>query len=170
MISRQPKIHVGLRVMAAGCIVLWLLAASCCSIGYLCSDDHHHAEAGAFETVDHHDSDHSPEAEAAEHAHGEASDSHDSEQPSHDSHPHNGGSDSCCSTLMATAQHSTPFVIIKPILQPLDFLCPVLPARDPVLAALEDKSERQAKRRDCVFTPEVCLGPAHRSLAPPSLT
>ena len=70
---------------------------------------------------------------------------------------------------MATAQIATPFVIIKPILQPLDFLCPVLQARDLMLSAPKDELERQAKPRDWVFTPEVCLGPAHRSLAPPSL-
>jgi hypothetical protein len=28
---------------------------------------------------------------------------------------------------------------------------------------------RQAKSRDRVFTPELCLGPAHRSNAPPCL-
>ena len=28
-------------------------------------------------------------------------------------------------------------------------------------------TSRQAKARDWVFTPEVCLGPAFRSLAPP---
>ena len=70
---------------------------------------------------------------------------------------------------MATAQIANPFVIAKPVLQPLNFLCTVLQTRDPMLAAPEDKPECQAKRRDGVFTPVVCLGPAHRSLAPPSL-
>ena len=161
MTHRQQKLPLALRITAAGCIALWLLAASCCSIGFLCSDDHH-AKADA-----HHDSDHAQEAEAAEHAHGEASHPHDSEQPSHDSHPHDGGGDSCCSTLIATAQIATPFVIAKPVLQPTDFLCTVLPARDPMLAAPEAKLLRQAKDRDLVLTPVVCLGPAHRSLAPP---
>ena len=169
MISRQPKIHVGFRIVAAGCIVLWLLASSYCGIEHLFDDDHHHADAAVSETVAHHDGDHSQEAKVAEHAHSEASESHDSEQPSHDSHPHNGGGDSCCSTLMATAQLSQSFVIVKPLLQPLHFLCRPFQARDPMLAAGEDGAERQANRRDWVFMPQLCLGPAHRSLAPPSL-
>jgi hypothetical protein len=118
MIFRQPKIHIGLRIVAAGCIVLWLLASSFCSVEHLFGDDHHHAEAATSETVAHHDSDHSQEAEAADHAHAEANHPHDSEQSSHDSHPHDDSDDTCCSTLMATAQFAAPFVIIKPILQP----------------------------------------------------
>jgi hypothetical protein len=169
MILQQPKIHVGLRIVAAGCIVLWLLASSFCSVEHLFDNDHHHAEAATSETAAHHDSDHSQEAEVVEHAHGEANHPHDSAQHSHDSHPHDDGEDACCSTLMATAQFTTPFVIIKPILQPLDFLCPVSQARDLMLSASKDELERQVKPPDWVFTPQVCLGAAHRGLAPPSL-
>jgi len=142
MISRQPKIHAGLRIVAAGCIVLWSLAASRCSIEHLCCCDRH-------------------DAEAAEHA-------HDSEEPSHDSHHHDGGENSCCSTLVATAQIAQPFIFAKPILL-LNFPCTFLPVHNPMLAAPENMPECQANRRDWVFTPEVCLGPAHSSLAPPSL-
>ena len=168
MTRRQQKLPPALRITAAGCIALWLIAASCCSIGSLCSDDHH-AKAEAPETVAHHDSNHSQEAEAAEHAPGETSHPHDSEQPSHDSHPHDGGGNSCCSTLMATAQIATPFLIAKPLFQPLNFLCTVLLARDQTLASPEAKPLRQAKDHEWVFTPVVCLDAAHRSLAPPSL-
>jgi len=168
MTHRQPKLSPALRITAAGCIVLWLLAASCCSIGNLCGDDHH-AKADAPKTVVHHDSNHSQEAEAAEHAHGEASHPHDSEQPSHDSHPCEGDGDSCCSTLMATAQIAKPFNAAQPFLESLSFLCTVLQARDPMLAAPETKPLRQAKDRDWVFTPQVCFGAAHRSLASPTL-
>lgn len=169
MTNRQQKLPPALRITAAGCIVLWLLAASCCSIEYLCSGDHHHAEPDASETVAHHDSGHSQEAEAAEHALAEASHPHDSEQPSNDSHSHDGGDNSCCSTLMATAQIAKPFNAAQPFLESLSFLCTVLQARDPMPAAPEAKPLRQAKDRDLVLTPVVCFGPAHRSLAPPSL-
>lgn len=169
MIVRQPKVHVGLRIVAAGCIVLWLLASSYCSVEHLLDDDHHHAEATASDSVAYHDSDHSQDAEAAEHAHGESSHPHDSEQSSHDSHPHDDSDDACCSTLMATAQFAPPLVIVKPILQPLDFLCPVLQARDLMLSVPKDELERQVKPRDWVFTPQVCLDSAHHSLAPPFL-
>ena len=159
MISQQPKIHVGLRIIAAGCIVLWLMATSYCSIEQLCGDDHHHAEA-----ADHHDGDNSHEAEAAEHA-----DGHDAGQSSGDSHHHDGAEGSCCSSLKATAQNAQPFVIAKPaLLLPLNFLCAFIQAHDSVLAAPEDKLVSQANPRDMVFTPVVCLDAAHRSLAPPS--
>ena len=159
MISRQPKIHVGLRIIAAGCIVLWLMATSYCSIEHLCcGNDHVHAEA-----ADHHDGDSSHEAEAAEHA-----EAHDAGQSSGDSHHHSGAEGSCCSTLKATAQNAQPFVSAKPALLPLNLLCAFIQARDSVLAAPEDKSARQTNPRDRVFTPVVCLDAAHRSLAPPS--
>lgn len=154
MISRQPKIHIGLRIVAAGCIVLWLQAASHCAIEQLFGDDHHHSAQAA---------------EAGEYAHSGASHAQDSEQSSHDSHPHDDGDNCCCSTVIATAQIATPFIIIKPVLEPLDVLCTVLQTRDSMFAAPGEKAERQAKDRDRVFKPEVCLDPAHRSLAPPSL-
>ena len=166
-------IPVGLRMVAAGCIVLWLLASSLCSVEHLFGNDHHHAKAGAkagaSETVTHHDSDHSQAAEGVEHAHGESSRPHDSEQSSHDSRPHDDSDAACCSSLMATAQFATPFVILKPIDQPLDFLCSVGRTRDLMFFAPKNELERQAKPSDWVFTPQVCLCAAHRSLAPPSL-
>ena len=169
MISRQPKIHASLRIVAAGCIVLWLQATSHCALEQLFGGDHHHAETGTSEMLAHQDSDHSPEAEGADHAHSEASHPQDLAQAPHDSHPHDDRDNCCCSTLMATAQLATPMVIVKPVLEPLNFLCPVLQTRGLMLTAPADTAERQAKRRDRVFTPEVCLDPAHRSLAPPSL-
>jgi len=169
MISRQPKIHIGLRIVAAGCIVLWLQATSHCALERLFGGNHHHAEAGASETLAHHDSDHSPEAEAAEQAHSGASHAPDSEQSSHDSHPHDDGDNCCCSTVIATAQIATPIVIIKPVFEPLNLLCTVFQSCDSMLATPADTAERQARPRDRVFTPEVCLDPAHRCLAPPSL-
>ena len=160
--------HIGLRIVAAACIFLWLQATSHCAIEQLFGDDHHHAEAGTCETLAN-DGDHSQEAEAAEHAQGEANHPQDSEQPSHDSHRHNDGDDCCCSTVIATAQIATPIVIFKPALEPLNLLCTVLQTHSSMLTASADKTECHAKPRDRVFTPEVCLDPAHRSLAPPSL-
>ena len=160
MISRQPKIHGGLRIVAAGCIVIWLMATSYCSIEHLCcGNDHVHAEA-----ADHHDGDNSHEAEAAEHA-----DGHDAGHPPGDSHHKGGEEGSCCSTLKATAQNAQPFFIAKPaLLLPLNLLCAFIQAHDSVFTAPGDKLVRQANPRDMVFTPVVCLDAAHRSLAPPS--
>lgn len=160
--------HIGLRIVAAGCIILWLQATSHCAIERLFGDDHHQAEAATSGTLAH-DGDHSQEAEAAEHTQGEVSNSHDAAHRPHDSHPHDGGDDACCSTVTATAQIATPIVIVKPGLETLNFLCTDLQAHGSMLAASADTAERHAKPRDRVFTPEVCLDPAHRSLAPPSL-
>ncbi len=154
MILRQPAINVGLRIVAAGCIVLWLQATWHCAIEQLLGDDHHH---------------NAQEAEVAEHAHSAASHANDSEQSSQDSHPHDDGDNCCCSTVIATAQIATPIIIIKPVFEPLDLLCTVIQTRDSMFAALGDKAERPAKDSDRVLKPEVCLDPAHRSLAPPSL-
>ena len=169
MIPLQPKLHVGFRIVAAGCIVFWLLASSYCSIENLFGGNHHHAKAGPNKIVAPHDSDDSPEAATAEHSHGEASDTHDSEQASHDSHPHGGCDDTCCSSLIATAPIAAPLVIDKPLVRTLHSLSPVLPARISILKAPQDRWDRQANRRDWAFTPQVYLCPAHRSLAPPSL-
>ena len=70
---------------------------------------------------------------------------------------------------MATAQIAKSFNAAQPFLESLNLPCTVLQARDPMFAAPEAKPLRQAKDRDLVLTPVVCLDPAHRSLAPPSL-
>lgn len=165
MTRHQPKHSTALRVIAASCVALWLLASSYCGIEDLLRDDHHHAEVAASESVAHHVNYQSHDA-GVELASGEAS-QHDSQESPPDSQPHDGGGDACCSALLATAQIAMPFVIAKPILQPLNLLCMLLPARDPMVALPEAKLERRAIDRDWVFTPEVCLGPAHLSLAPP---
>ena len=168
MLSRQPRIHVGLRLVAAGCIVLWLMASWWSSLPCRCGEDHH-AETCPSETLAHHDNSHAHEAEAAEDADCDAGHPHDGAESSHNSYRDHDGGNCCCSTVMPTAQIATPVVIIKPAPQPLDFLCTVHLVRNPMLVAPGDKTERQTKDRDRVFKPEVCLCAAHRSLAPPSL-
>ena len=70
---------------------------------------------------------------------------------------------------MATAQSAKPFNAAQPLFESLNLPCTVLQAREPMFAAPEAKPLRQAKDSDLVLTPVVCLDPAHRSLAPPSL-
>jgi len=41
MIVRTPKLHPALRFVAAGCVVLWLLASSYCSVEHLLDFDHY---------------------------------------------------------------------------------------------------------------------------------
>lgn len=169
MISRQPQLHVALRITAAVTVVFWLLAASYCSVEHLFGFDHH-ASATASEEHAHHDAaadiGHSHETE---HGHGEADHPHDdAEGDSHGSHHHDGEGGSCCSTLHATAQLAKPLVIATPLLQPLKLFCVRFEAAIPALTALEKASARPPPNRDWVFTPEVCPGPANRSHAPPA--
>jgi hypothetical protein len=75
----------------------------------------------------------------------------------------------CCSTIQALIPTMTPVVIPKTVSQPVLNISPLCAARQHMFAAPPSETLRQAKPRDWVFTPEVCLGPAFRSLAPPSL-
>jgi hypothetical protein len=105
----------------------------------------------------------------ADHSHNaEAHHSQDAEGDSHDSHKHESKEDSCCSTLKAVVPTAKAIVFDKQAFHPTPFLCVLLETHAASLALSENPPNRQAKPRDWVFTPEVCLGPAHRSLAPPS--
>ena len=87
---------------------------------------------------------------------------------SHDSDKHDGDQHSCCDSPKIVQQFAQTSLLAKP-----DFgktfsfatiwlaqaLTPIQPDAAPFL--------RHAIERDGVFTPEVCLGPAHRSHAPP---
>lgn len=75
-----------------------------------------------------------------------------------------------CSSLQSLTYSHNSIKIFKPALQPLYALTLELslphPEKNDVLASFF----RQRSRCNWVFTPEVCLGPAFRSLAPPSST
>ena len=75
----------------------------------------------------------------------------------------------CCSTMIALLPTANP-IVINSISQQVLFVRLLNAGPEHGLAAPNCEAVRQAKPRDGVFTPEVCLGPAHRSHAPPSLT
>lgn len=60
--------------------------------------------------------------------------------------------------------------LVAPQLHTLYLLAPMTIALDAAEVQLKARFSRQAWTRDWVFTPEVCLGPAFRSLAPPLLS
>ena len=117
----------------------------------------------AGDTKPHHD------AEAHQHA----MDSHHHDGEAQHEHDGDGKRDCaeniCCSTMMALLPTANPIVIANPIAQQVFFVCLLNAGPEQGLAAPNFEAVRQARPRDWVFTPEVCLGPAHRSLAPPSL-
>jgi hypothetical protein len=58
-------------------------------------------------------------------------------------------------------------VVVVPEFFVLYFLTPTALALDATATAQKASLSRQANHRDWVLTPEVSLGPAFRSLAPP---
>ena len=175
MTHRQPSLPLALRIIAAGCVVLWLAGVSACSLESLfcCDSLRDEAVARADQEVSH-----ETKASGTEHAHdanahhSHAAEAHhppDADGHSHDSHKHESKQGSCCSTLKAVVQTVNPVVLGKPAFHPITFLCVLVETHAVSFVLSENPPNRQAKTRDWLSTPEVCLGPAHRSLAPPSL-
>ena len=133
--------------------------------GLFCCDSH---GGGTVAHAEHEDSHDSKDAIAdTNHAEADANHSHDAGGPAHDSHKHDGQEGSCCSTLKAVVQTAKPVVFSKPAFPPIPFLSVLWETRVTPLSLLENAPNRRTKPRDWIFTPGVCLGPAHRSLAPP---
>ena len=90
----------------------------------------------------------------------------DSSGPAH----HDTSGSAACSTLKSALVGSGSAALVQPDFHLLYALAPFAPALN--VAATEPTAAifRQPKTRDWVFTPEVCLGPAHQSHAPPVLS
>lgn len=147
--SRQPRPRPALRLFAAFCILVWLSAVSYCSLESFVG----HPQAG-----DHYAS------QTATHA---VAESHSDSDHSHDSDKNGHGQETCCDSLKATLPHGNSLVLLKPDLGKLPSLSFLWLAQALTLNAPETMPLRQAQHREWVFTPEVCLGPAFRSHAPP---
>lgn len=74
-----------------------------------------------------------------------------------------------CSTLMNTLVSSDGPISVVPHFSVLYFLTPCALSLEAAAPKPEAIFSRQANHSDWVLTPEVSLGPAFRSLAPPSL-
>lgn len=167
MSGRQPRLHSALRICAAGCAVLWLMGVAACDLERLLESCHHPSPEGhdhPHNVVAAHDQ--SDSRNAAD-AHNESHHSPDAEGHSRDSHHHDGKDDRCCSTLQAIVQTAKPIIIAKSVLPPISLLCVLLEAHASALIAGDRASDRPPSCREWTFTPEVSLGPAFRSLAPP---
>jgi hypothetical protein len=148
MTVRQTGFSPTLRSIAAGTLLVWIAALVFCA--KICSSN---GSASDSETS---------------HCHAEAADSHhhhgDPPQPSH----HGPCGSASCLTLKQALLSDKARLASYPALEPL-YTLPVFGLTLDSTDAAFDESFRQPKPRDWVFTPEVCLGPAFRSLAPPSL-
>lgn len=150
--SRQRKLKPVLRICAALMVLVWIVASGFCSaeslLGHPELGGEHHSNQAA-----HHEDEAAPSSTDADH--------------SHDSDQHKDGDHSCCASLKATPQSGGSANLTK-----LDFpksfslsflwLAQALTSVCPEVSVL-----RQPPGRKWVFTPEVCLGPAFRSHAPP---
>ena len=144
MKSSSAKLNPFLRFAAAGTLLVWLSAVAMCQAhccGDNCGNDDH---AGAKIAL-----------------HNSAANSHDGDKDNHHD-------DSACLTLKSALQSNHGIALVKPDFHFLYSMALVTLAPDP--AAIEPVTTlRQNGRCDWAFTPEVCLGPALHSLAPPSL-
>lgn len=139
MSQLRPVLKPFLRCLAAGMLFVWLAAVTMCSAE--CSDDHCHCEAMPAATAN--------------------CQSHNSDQDQ----DHN---DSFCISLHHLCLLSSA-IFAKPSLS-LAFTLNLVTTSQ-LVASMRPETLIRGRPPDCnwVFTPEVCLGPALRGLAPPVL-
>ena len=149
---------------------MWLVGPLLCGAGRI-SECEGHDQVGAGEASPGHHQDIAPAheheqshdaAQAHHHDDGEAQHEHSSK----DKKPCD--EKICCSTMQALLPTAKPIIIANSLSQQLFVVCLLNAAGENALATSNCEPVRQAKPRDRVFTPVVCLGPAHRSLAPPA--
>ena len=152
MSGKYGKLNLPTRLTAGAALVAWILASVFCS-------------AECFKPAAHCDPADYPQAKASHHG-SAPHHAHDADTEHHPPAKPESCDNSFCDSLKSTAQNSAHVLPIKPVL-PLAYFLACLPLRD--LAAYPQGSShfREAPGRKWVFTPEVSLGPAFRSLAPP---
>lgn len=140
---------MALRLCAVVSLLVWVAASGFCSVESLIGHGDHHANG-----ADHHEN-------------ATAASATDSDHHSHDSDKDRGDEHSCCASLAAANPSAQKTVLTKPdfgklLSFNLLWLAQVLTFVQPEAPIL-----RQPPDRERVFTPEVYLGPAFRSHAPP---
>ena len=156
------------------CALLWLVGIAVCGMGRVCicvghggACAAHASQVHEHDTVSAHEQGHSHAAEV--HQHATASHHDDGEAPQ--GHCGKNGCEEqcrCSATIQALITTMTPVVISKPVSQPALNISLLYAVRQHVFAAPLSETLRLAKPRALIFTPEVCLGPAFHSLAPPA--
>ena len=145
MKSSSAKLSSFLRFAAAGTLLVWLSAVAMCQAhccGDNCGNDDH--------------------ADAKVAQHNNAANSHDGDKNNHHDDP-------TCLTLKSALQSNHWIALVKPdfgLAFNLNFLSTALSVES---SQSETFIFRQPPDSNRVFTPEVCLGPAFHSLAPPAL-
>ena len=148
MRSRKQIIGPLLRSIAAVTLLFWIGAVALCSVH--CTSGINHGDSAqaachgsAVSQAQHHD--------------------HDSPAPAH-----NDSSTATCLTLKSALSDGNALVYFPPAFPLFYTLTPLAFAWDSAVTEPTTLVFRQARLSEWVLTPEVCLGPAFRSLAPPS--
>lgn len=142
---RQPRLSAALRGWVVVSLLVWIAALAFCAWEPLIESfhvaDHHHGDEAA------------PPHEDTGHSHG----------------PENGGGDdhSCCSTFKAIPQSAGSSALFRPDFGQVAHLQFMLLTQAFAVVRPDINPPRQPPDREWVFRPEVCLGPAFRSHAPP---
>jgi len=148
MSLRQKQLHPFLRTIAAVTLLFWISALALCAVHCSLGVGHSESDGGSC---------HGSAAAQSNH------DDHDSPSPAqHDS------SEATCLTLKSALSNGNALTYVHPAFPVFYTLAPLAFALDSTVIKPTALAFRQARPREWVFTPEVCLGPAFRSLAPPS--
>jgi hypothetical protein len=147
---RETTLSPLFRCFAAVTLLGWLVAqvlcAAHCSLGVGHGDGEHASCHGSPPTTSHHDDGESP-------------------TPAHD----DSDATASCLVLKFVLPNGNALTLVHPEFHQLYTLLPFALTLDMTVTEPEASFSRQAQPRDWVFTPEVCLGPAFRSHAPPLL-
>jgi hypothetical protein len=167
MTHRQAKLPLVTRIIAAGCIAIWVAGVSACDLEALFCCESQAGELGA-----HADQGHDTEQAVVDSNDPHNADAHHSDET--DGHTHNAPTPdskegSCCSALKAVAQTSASAILGKPVLLSVAFLCVPLVTQSAAQTLVESGLNRPDDNCDRILTPEVCLGPAFQGNAPPAL-
>lgn len=137
----QKQMRPFLRVLAAGWLFVWLAALGACSTEALCDYPHDGSDEGGVQHGEHHD----------------------------DSSHHACSDNPFCQSLKSAGLSQPLANLVKPDFHQLHFLPP---KRCELSLQLLPKPAifRHPSDRVLPFTPELCLGPAYRSLAPPVIS
>ncbi len=147
MLSRKKITGPLLRSIAAVTLLFWIGAVALCSA---------HCTTGIGHGSSDEDSCHGSAISQPHH------DDHDSPTPAH-----HDPSAAPCLTLKSALPNGNAPSYIHPDFSMLYTLAPLVFALDSATTEPATLCFRQARRGEWVFTPELCLGPAFRSLAPP---
>ena len=147
--SQQRRLNPMLRICAALMVLVWVAASGFCSVESFFGHAEHNSNSLA-----HHEND-------------TAASTADSDHHSHDSDKNGSEEHSCCATLTAASPSVNSAILAKPDFGKLLSLNFLWLAQALTFVQPEVPISRQPPDREWVFTPEICLGPAFRSHAPP---